>query len=177
MAAVQLRQVHHLEDIIFVWEWKKNMYLPSCLLRNSKLSQNGTSILVFKDLTTMNKEGRVREMQTNKGNIKWERTGENKDNRENRTVCRRRLLAGTRVEHCSQGISVRKATEAGRLSVLRVCVFADVIECRVCGFFHSSHIILGHNNSKKKKKKKKLSIETCPSWTLKWSGWVLICGG
>lgn len=61
--------------------------------------------------------------------------GRTKTTEQTEKVCRRRLFAGIRAEHCSQGTSVRKATEAGRLSGLRVCVFADVIECHVCGLF------------------------------------------
>lgn len=46
-----------------------------------------------------------------------------RENKDNRKVCRRRLFACTGVEHCSQGISVRKANEAERWSVFKsVCL-------------------------------------------------------
>lgn len=51
-----------------------------------------------------------------------ENQGKQRQQREQNGL-REGVLAGTRVEHCSQGISVRKATEAGRLRVLRfVCL-------------------------------------------------------
>lgn len=93
----------------------------------------------------MNKEGRVKEMLMN---TEKQRETENKDNRKKTE----RSGGGDCVDALGQSIvyqgsSVRKATEAGRSSVLRVCVFScNWIVC--LWLAHLSHIILGHGNRK-----------------------------
>lgn len=101
----------------------------------------------YKGPTSMTKEGKVKKCwwTLEKFKARGRETGKTKTTEQ--TAWRRRLFVGSRVEQSSQGISARRATEACRSSVLRVCVRScNWIPC--LRLVRLSRVILGHGNSK-----------------------------